>query len=210
VTGTKVEAAGPAARREEILEAATRLFAERGFSQADTQALAEALQVGKGTLYRYFPSKRELFLAAVDRVLERLGVCTETAVKGVTDPFERIVRAIRAYLGFFDEHPEFVELLIQERALFKDNATPRYFAYRHQNVERWRQLYRALIAEGRVRDMPVERITDVVSNLIYGTMIANYFAGRNRSAEEQAQDILDVVLRGILSEAERDRTPARP
>ena len=60
------------ARREEILETATALFAEQGFSDAVTQALAERLGVGKGTIYRHFPSKRALFLAATDRVMRKL------------------------------------------------------------------------------------------------------------------------------------------
>ena len=60
------------ARCEEILETATELFAEHGFSDAVTQALAERLGVGKGTIYRHFPSKRELFLAAADRVMRKL------------------------------------------------------------------------------------------------------------------------------------------
>ena len=51
------------ARREEILDVATDLFAEFGYSEAVTKDLADRLQVGKGTIYRYFPSKRELFLA---------------------------------------------------------------------------------------------------------------------------------------------------
>ncbi len=58
--------------REAILDAATALFAQLGFNDADTQALAEKLGVGKGTLYRHFPSKRDLFLAAVDRVMRRM------------------------------------------------------------------------------------------------------------------------------------------
>ena len=59
-------------RREEILDAAVKLFARHGFTETDTQILANKLQVGKGTLYRYFPSKEELFLAAVDRVMRQL------------------------------------------------------------------------------------------------------------------------------------------
>ena len=46
-----------ARRTEEILAAAARLFARLGYTDTDTQALADELQVGKGTLYRYFPSK---------------------------------------------------------------------------------------------------------------------------------------------------------
>ncbi|MGA2259581.1 MAG: helix-turn-helix domain-containing protein, partial [Thermoguttaceae bacterium] len=52
-------------RQEEILEKAVLLFAAHGYADTDTQFLANQLQVGKGTLYRYFPSKEELFLAAV-------------------------------------------------------------------------------------------------------------------------------------------------
>jgi len=62
-----------------------------------------------------------------------------------------------------------------------------------------------LIAEGRVRDMPVERITDVMSDLIYGTMFTNYFTGQRRSSETQTRDLLDIVFNGILSDSERRR-----
>ena len=55
-------------RREEILAAAIHLFAVHGYAGTDTQLLADKLQVGKGTLYRYFQSKEDLFLAAVDSI----------------------------------------------------------------------------------------------------------------------------------------------
>ena len=59
-------------RQEEILDAAARFFAERGYSEANIQELADILQVGKGTVYRYFPTKEALFLATVDRMMQRL------------------------------------------------------------------------------------------------------------------------------------------
>src|SRR5262249_59824700 len=124
---------------------------------------------GKGTLYRYFPSKRDLFLATVDRVMRRLHERIEDSIRGVEDPLDQVAAAIRAYLAFFAEHPDFVELLMQERAHFKDRKEPTYFQHRAANVERWRDLYRRLIAGGRVREMPAERITDVLGALVYGT-----------------------------------------
>lgn len=192
-----------AQRREQILDAATRLFAEHGFSEAVTQLLADELGVGKGTLYRHFPSKRELFLAAADRVMRRLHERLEASTQGIDDPLERAARASESYMAFFREHPESLELLIQERAQFKDRDRPTYFEYREQNIEYWRGLYRGLIAEGRVRDMPVERITDVFSAAIYGAMFLHYFGGRSGSFAATAGDILDVIFHGILSDRER-------
>jgi len=195
----------PCGRREEILEAATRLFAEHGYSDTVTQVLVERLQIGKGTLYRYFPSKRDLFLAAADRVMRRLRERVDFVIAGIEDPLDRVAHAIRAYLAFFAEHPEYVELLIQERAQFKDRKKPTYFEHQDNNVVRWRALFGSLIAAGRVREMPVERITDIMSNLVYGTMFTNYFSGQPKPSEQQAREILDVVYCGILSESERGR-----
>ena len=77
------------ARQEEILETATELFAEHGFSDAITQALADRLGVGKGTIYRHFPSKRALFLAAADRVMHKLQEAICEQVTGITDGLVR-------------------------------------------------------------------------------------------------------------------------
>jgi AcrR family transcriptional regulator len=197
-----------ARRQEEILEAAAKLFAERGYSDANTQELADLLQVGKGTIYRYFPTKQELFLAAVDRLVRQLKETIDAAMEGIEDPFERMAVGVRTYLRYFAEHPEVVELLIQERAQFRDRMKPTYFVHREANVGRWREEIRGLIAEGRVRDVPPERVTDVLGDLLYGTMFTNYFAGRKRSPEDQAVDILDIAFHGIIPEAERRRRQA--
>lgn len=192
-----------ARRREEMLTVAAELFAERGYSNTDTQDIADRLQVGKGTLYRYFPTKRDLFLAAVDRVMRELRQRVDGSIVGLADPLEQLSQGIRTFLSFYGEHPEYVELLIQERAQFKDREKPTFLEHRDANVKRWREFYRKLIGEGRVRDVPVERITDVVSNLLYGVMFTNYFAGRRGPVEDQVQDILDIVFHGILSDSER-------
>jgi len=192
-------------RKEEILRTATELFAEHGFPDAMTQELADRLGVGKGTIYRYFPSKRELFLAAADRVMRALSAHVETNVAGIEDGLERIARGVLAFLTFFADRPEYVELLIQERAQFKDRTRPTYIEHRQVHSQRWRNLYTELTAAGRLRDLPAQQISDVIGNLIYGTMFNNYFAGPAKPVAQQARDILEVVFRGVLSEAERER-----
>ena len=190
-------------RREQILEKAIGLFAFHGYAGTDTQLLADELQVGKGTLYRYFHSKEELFLAAVDAVIRRMHERMEASLASVDDPLQQVREGIHAYLAFYAEHPQYVELLIQERALFKDRGQPTYFQQRERNVERWRNLYRRLMDDGRIRRMSPERITEVLSDLVYGTMFTNYFANRTPNPVAQVEAILDVVWNGILSDGER-------
>jgi AcrR family transcriptional regulator len=195
-------------RRTEILDKAIELFAAHCYAGTDTQMLADELQVGKGTLYRYFQNKEELFLAAVDYLLNKMKAKIDAAADSVTDPLEKVRAGVLAYLTFYVENPDYAEMLIQERALFKDRGTPSYFRHRERHVQRWRDLYRGLIDDGRVRNMTPEQITNVMADLIFGTMCANYFAHRDPVPAEQVEAILDVVWRGILSDSERAKVAA--
>ena len=74
-----------ASRTEQIIDAAARLFAKYGYADADTQLLADELGVGKGTIYRYFPSKRDLFLAAADRVMVQMRERIDASIQNVAE-----------------------------------------------------------------------------------------------------------------------------
>ncbi len=197
-------------RRRSIIEAAGRLFAELGFNECEMERVATEIGVAKGTLYLYFPGKQELFYACVDLGMVQMQQAVLEASQSAADPFDRISLAIRAYLDFFGQHPQYVELIIQERAIFKDRKRPTYFEYRDANVGVWRELYRSLIESGHLRaDLPTERILDTVGYLLYGTMFTNHFIGRTVTLEEQYTSMLEIVFRGILSERERPRVKIR-
>ncbi len=180
------------------------MFAQHGYRNTDMEYVAQALDIAKGTIYRYFASKEELFLAAADRGMRRAGDYVDASIRAEADPLERMAHAVRAYLTFFREHPQFVELFIQERAEFRDRPQQTYFAYRDRRMAPWREVFRALIDEGRVRELPPERIVKVLCNLVYGTMFTNYFTGQQDPPEEQAADIMDIVLHGLLAEDRHD------
>lgn len=183
-----------------MLEVAARVFAERGYRQADVQLIADELGVGKGTLYRHFQSKEGLFLASVDHGMQRLTRRVHAATDESHDLLEKVRAGVGAYLCFFDKHPELVELLIHERAEFPEREQATYFAYRDANRERWEALWSSLIEEGRVRDVPVRRILDVINDLLYGAIFTKTMGGRKASFEEQVEDILDVLFHGFVTE----------
>lgn len=191
-------------RREAILETATRAFARHGYQNTDVQQIAEALRLSKGTVYRYFPSKERLFLAAVERGVDQLEERMNHVLDTTPDPLDRISAATRAYLQFFEEHPNLVELFVQERAEFRDRRKPVYFERGCKNEDRWRSDLLQLMSEGRLRRVSPDRIMNVMGDLVYGTMFANYFSGRPRSSDQQAREIIDVVFKGILADQERN------
>jgi AcrR family transcriptional regulator len=62
------------ASKERMIAAAVTLFARGGFNGVTTKDIAQNASVSEGNIYRYFPRKRDLFIAAVDSELEKLSV----------------------------------------------------------------------------------------------------------------------------------------
>lgn len=191
-------------RTGEILSAAASVFAEHGFAATDVQLVADRVGVGKGTVYRYFPTKDALFLAAVDRGLEELSAEMDAIVLDESrDLMDRLRGAVRGYLAFFHRRPEMAELFIQERAAFRDRHTPRYFVIQEEDDCPATAFIQSLIDIGRLRNLPVERFLTVVGDLLYGTVLSNHLSGRPADPAAQADAILDVVLHGILAAPDR-------
>ncbi|MDD3311418.1 TetR/AcrR family transcriptional regulator [Pseudodesulfovibrio sp.] len=184
-------------RRKTILTQAVTHFARDGFARTDVAAVAEAAGCSKGTVYNYFENKQALFRDAVDHVMDGL-------VKATSDPedegsVEGFGRAIEAFLRYFDENPAYIELLIQERAVFKDRAKPTYLEYCDTHRDEHKGFFEKLSAEGVFRQLSADRLFDIISDLLYGTIFTNYFAKRKTCLEQQASDITDLLLNGLLA-----------
>lgn len=189
----------PAAERcEDILCAAIKVFAEQGFRCTDVQQIADLAGVGKGTVYRFYPTKDELFQAAVDDVILRLTTQVDDSVKDIDDPLEHLRQGFKAYMAFFQNHPEAIELFVHECAEFGKVSKPRYFVYSDLRRATWLNSYQQLIDSGRCRVADPEHILDLISNLAYGRVLVNRISGRNSSLEATADEFLETLLYGIL------------
>ena len=187
-------------RRTEILAIAATVFAEAGFAAADVQVIADRVGVGKGTIYRYFPTKEALFLAAVENGLAELRAEMDTILADPqADPLDQVRLSIRGYLGFFHRRPEMAELFIQERAAFKAHHRPLYFAVKDDDKRcQHAALFERLTAANLIRPMPAERFFAVIGDLLYGTILTNLLTGRPADPDVQTRDVLDLIFHGIL------------
>lgn len=187
-------------RRRSILETAARLFAEFGYTDCDMERVSSGSKIAKGTLYLYFPTKQELFLACVDWGMSEMQRVVIDATQAEVDPFGKIAQAIRVYLEFFDQNPHFVELLIQERAMFRERKRGAYFEHRESLRDIFRVLYQQLVSRGTFRsDLPVERLLDSVGALLYGTMLSTNAVGRAISLREQYLAVMQTAFGGIVT-----------
>jgi AcrR family transcriptional regulator len=187
----------PARRRADIVRHAIDEFARHGYAGADLDAIAANAGCSKGTLDNYFASKGDLFGASVDHVM--FSMVEAAGVKEEGDPLEQLEHLVHGFLRHFAEHPQHVELLVQERSDFRDRPEPSYYTYRAASRKQWQKRFEQLMDEGRMRRMPAERAINFLGDLLFGTIFMNYVRRRRIDPDRQAGEVLDILLGGLLT-----------
>jgi AcrR family transcriptional regulator len=95
---------------ELTVDAAERVFAERGFDAAKIQEVADEAGIALGTLYKVFRGKAEIFRTIHERRSRDLFAACEGAIRGATSPLQELLAFVMAYLQFLIAHPEYLRM----------------------------------------------------------------------------------------------------
>src|SRR4029077_3375534 len=97
-----------------ILEAARKVFAKKGFHDATVDDIAAAAGVAKGTVYLYYGSKQEVYVAALKFGIAQMYAVLVQEVHRASTPEEKLRALIAAKLAYFDENRDFFKIYYSE------------------------------------------------------------------------------------------------
>jgi AcrR family transcriptional regulator len=129
---------------DKILKVAVRLFATHRFHEARMEDIANAAGVGKGTLYRYFKDKEELYAALLERTSDQYTALMQEAIDTQIDPRRKLEALTATAIRYFDENPYVFDLIQHAEALHRPNQE---FPWRARAVSI--DLTREVIVEGQ-------------------------------------------------------------
>ena len=137
-------------RRDELVAAATRLFAERGYHGTSMADLAEAMGVQKASLYSLTQSKQDLLVAVTRDGAEAfhtaLGRVPEDA-----EPLERIRAALRGHLAVVAAQVDAATVFTREWRFLEEPERTAFRDERRRYEQRWRTLLREAAERGALR-----------------------------------------------------------
>jgi AcrR family transcriptional regulator len=99
-------------RREDILEAAKNVFFEKGLSAATMDEIAEAVELSKGTLYLYYSSKEDMYLAVMMRGLRLLTELFREVAENPAPTLQKLVSFGDAFTKFSRDHNNFFRMFL--------------------------------------------------------------------------------------------------
>ena len=185
-----------AARKKRILDAAARVFARKGYERATTKEIADEADVGEGTIYSYFASKRDLLLKLVSSMSGSL----LTAPAGIPpDDFESLIAAfLRDRLTLTEQNLDLTRVLLYE-ARFDDDLRREYVEnVLRKMATRLEERMKPLIEAGVLR--PIH--TGVATLAIMGSFLGFVLLERELQTElppldEVATDMASLFLDGL-------------
>jgi AcrR family transcriptional regulator len=109
--GAEVRRRDPAGTQAEILDVATREFAERGYSGARVDEIAALTRTTKRMIYYYFESKERLFVAVLQRAYARIRALEQEVDVAHLEPEAAIRRVAELTFDHHESHPDFIRLV---------------------------------------------------------------------------------------------------
>jgi len=198
----------PSDRAEAILEQALRTFAELGFRATDVQLIADRAGVGKGTVYRHFGAKEDLFWATAFEVFKRLRHALTEAEQAVSGGAPKLRAACLAYGRFFDEHPDYLEVFVQDRAEFRGSGPEAYKQDHEALLQRFVGIVERGIAAGEFRPVDPHATMIALSGLLYGIAVQGCYLSHGGPIRAVIEQGINAFLAGMEPGAGAHRVAA--
>ena len=179
---------------EKMLDAAGRLFGSKRFHEVRMEDIATEAEVSKGTLYRYFHDKQEMYLALLERASAQLVVELQRGVALADNNRARLIAVVDAILTFFDERPHLLDL-IQRAEVGQDQG--RAFPWQEVRDKGMRLVLDIFEAGQRGGEFQIAEPYTAMLMLLGGVRAVLRFGDRPRSVN-LPEEIVDAFLHGAL------------
>ena len=188
--------------RQRILNAAARLFRERGFHATTTRAISEIVGMLSGSLFHHFKSKEQMLFEVMNDAATQLCVKADAVVAAGGDPRTRLRALIQLQLDCLigEETRDYYAVLIAEWRELDGAAKPALTALRGHYASIWNTTLEDCARAGLLRSDP-----QVMQFVLHGSInwASTWFKpGGRLSLEDYAQILEDLMLRSGVGAAD--------
>ena len=185
-------------RKQQLIDCAAQLFAERGFAETRIKDIVDAAGVAKGLFYWYFENKEALFAEVAVDIRLRLRKHQASAIDPDADPLRQIRQGAQASVHFMAENAHFFSLLEVETGAVTEASRRKGTAQHIRDV-------RALIVQGQEQGGIVEEEPDLLALGVVGTV--GYYSHYHRTGrtnlgiDELSRFVARSVVRMLAADA---------
>ncbi len=197
-------------RKEEIVQAAEKVFFSKGFEQSTMDDIAGEAELSKGTLYLYFKSKDDIHLAVARNAIKLLRIQTSIAAEGDGNALEKLRRMGLACIDFSMKHPDQMKAImtleeVEAQDISLSTSDVQDMIFNESTVGTVMQVVEQGVGEKLIRsDLPVALIAhtlwmSVLSVIRFATRKVGLFEMLDLTPAKIYESHFELVINGIRS-----------
>ena len=183
-----------------IAQAAKAVFAERGYTRATLEDIAQRAGMSKATIYIYYKNKDDLFLQVVEELVNATTAATAQAAAMPKNPLETLTDIVRDKMTFYEQERDFFRIYLNEKhGLEMAPKDPHKRALRDMYLQEVEVLDRVLhegMDAGVLRRMDSRRLAFFLREMISTVLVQRIQGKAKTSVDEDVEQLLDLFLHG--------------
>jgi AcrR family transcriptional regulator len=152
-------------RRQQIVAAAIEVFLEKGFNGASVRDVCVRAGITQGNLYNYVRSKDDILYLICDEATARYQAALSEALEGVTDPKQRLIRAVEATVAAVYDTGDHMLLLFRESHALAPASMKAVLARADSFYSMVREIVAEAVAAGHARAIDIDDAANLVTYL---------------------------------------------
>jgi TetR/AcrR family fatty acid metabolism transcriptional regulator len=184
---------------EQIVNAAQREFSKHGFHEAAVSDIADQAEVGKGTVYRHFGNKNELFASLISRASSQLIESIQSVIDTQNSALEKLEQIYWLHFDLFDNSRPLVQVIVNE-------GIDRLGDQKPDVLKRWRT-YNQLVTDvmdegidaGTVKPGDAESMARAFLWSIWGVFRSAILFDDDNPREQYGKQMLNTKMEGLRS-----------
>lgn len=188
-------------RRELILETARQLFETKGFDLTTVEEIAARAELGKGTIYTYFKSKEQIYIAILEKGLDMLKERMDLALQNPSSAVEALHRMFDAFVEYHEERKGFVETLfvqVDQQNLFRLSGLVGGLKNKASIwVESVAKVLQWGIDRGELKTNDVLKTAQIIVGMISGLIIQHEMGQTTGEICDYRAALFEMTLKGL-------------
>lgn len=189
------------AHREEILSAAEKVFAAKGFFPTTMSDIARKAEFGTGTLYKYFKSKEELYFTLIEEKVEEINRLVNAELSQKTSALERIRKVLGLQFEFIERNRDFFRIYISERNRFEWTVKDDLGKGLHEKMVTYihilAEVMRQGIKEGEFKSMNPMDLAHALVGMVNSFVFEWLISREDYPLISKLDTVLEVFLGGV-------------
>jgi AcrR family transcriptional regulator len=191
-------------RCAEILAAARKVFATRGFSEATMDEIASEAGIAKGTVYLYFSSKKDIYLAALIQGVLELHERTAAKMAAAAGVEAKLRSFVRTRIEYAEEHRDFIKIYHSEFGNLT-NAAACGSEFQELYLKQAKMLeivLQSAVESGEIRPVRADFAAFIIYAMVKGVMTLRLMGWSTGGVEDDVGVLSELVWKGLcLNEA---------